>query len=135
MTCSCNGVGSCSSSAPPVCGNGIIEGFEACDDFNIVSGDGCDSTCTIENYFDCSGSTLSTCWLVGPLLLTPINSVINPNHTSANLTFAVEPAFSQLETQNWKNLIVLNSSLSIDQFNYSSGVLNLVISSNQSLDG
>ena len=88
-TCSCNGVGSCSSASVPVCGNGIIEGFEACDDSNIASGDGCDSTCTIEDYFDCSGTTLSTCWLVGPILMSPIDSVINPSHTSANLTFSV----------------------------------------------
>ncbi len=38
--------GSQSSSA--VCGNGIIEGSEGCDDGNTTSGDGCSSTCTIE---------------------------------------------------------------------------------------
>jgi cysteine-rich repeat protein len=27
------------------CGNGILEAGEQCDDFNTVSGDGCDSTC------------------------------------------------------------------------------------------
>jgi len=28
-----------------VCGNGIVEGLEACDDANTIDGDGCDSTC------------------------------------------------------------------------------------------
>ncbi|MBK8011006.1 MAG: FG-GAP repeat protein [Deltaproteobacteria bacterium] len=30
------------------CGNGVTEGGEACDDGNLVSGDGCSSTCTPE---------------------------------------------------------------------------------------
>jgi cysteine-rich repeat protein len=29
------------------CGNGVREGAEACDDGNVVDGDGCDSTCTV----------------------------------------------------------------------------------------
>ena len=38
-----------------VCGNGIIEPGEQCDDGNTVSGDGCSSTCQIEaSYYDCS---------------------------------------------------------------------------------
>ncbi len=32
----------------PVCGNGTLEGAEACDDGNATNGDGCSSTCTIE---------------------------------------------------------------------------------------
>ncbi len=38
--------GSCG--AGPVCGNGIIESGETCDDSNTISGDGCSSTCQIE---------------------------------------------------------------------------------------
>ena len=33
----------------PGCGNGIVEGGEACDDGNLVSGDCCSSSCTIES--------------------------------------------------------------------------------------
>jgi cysteine-rich repeat protein len=33
---------------PPVCGNGVVETGEQCDDGNTTSGDGCSSTCTIE---------------------------------------------------------------------------------------
>jgi cysteine-rich repeat protein len=32
-----------------VCGNGLIEGIEQCDDGNTDSGDGCSGVCTIEN--------------------------------------------------------------------------------------
>ena len=31
-----------------VCGNGLLQAGEACDDGNTVSGDGCSSTCTVE---------------------------------------------------------------------------------------
>jgi len=33
-------------SVPSICGNGVREGSEACDDGNLVSGDGCSSTCS-----------------------------------------------------------------------------------------
>ena len=36
---------------PPVCGNGQVERNEACDDGNLVDGDGCDSSCVIEDDF------------------------------------------------------------------------------------
>ena len=32
----------------PVCGNGVLESGEGCDDSNIVSGDGCSASCVIE---------------------------------------------------------------------------------------
>ncbi|MBF0491647.1 MAG: DUF4215 domain-containing protein [Deltaproteobacteria bacterium] len=35
--------------ANPVCGNRVIETGEACDDGNTQSGDGCSSSCTLEN--------------------------------------------------------------------------------------
>ena len=43
-----------------VCGDGVREGAEACDDHNTVDGDGCASTCTLEP--DCSsGTCMSKC--------------------------------------------------------------------------
>lgn len=35
------------SSPPQVCGNGIAEGTEECDDGNTLDGDSCSSTCTL----------------------------------------------------------------------------------------
>ncbi|HEX8437265.1 DUF4215 domain-containing protein [Archangium sp.] len=40
-------------SLAPVCGDGLIEAGEACDDANAVSGDGCSGTCAIEPGFSC----------------------------------------------------------------------------------
>src|SRR5438445_7919603 len=35
--------------ASPTCGNGVVEGTEECDDGNTTSGDGCSSTCQLED--------------------------------------------------------------------------------------
>jgi len=35
----------------PICGNGIVEGTEQCDDGNTASGDGCSATCQTESTF------------------------------------------------------------------------------------
>ena len=35
----------------PICGNGVVESGEACDDGNLVSGDGCNSSCQTESCF------------------------------------------------------------------------------------
>ncbi len=43
----------------PICGNGNVEGTEACDDGNTKSGDGCSGSCTVENGWECSGSPSS----------------------------------------------------------------------------
>ena len=58
----CNGVvdEGCASS---VCGNGIVEAGEQCDDGNTINGDGCTSTCTVQPGFQCTGSP-SVCFTV-----------------------------------------------------------------------
>lgn len=42
---------------PPVsvCGNGILEGIEECDDGNTIDGDGCNDTCWLEGYCEVTG--------------------------------------------------------------------------------
>ena len=39
----------------PACGNNVVEGDEACDDGNTVSGDGCNATCTARDDWDRMG--------------------------------------------------------------------------------
>src|SRR6185369_16571819 len=47
-----------STPAPAVCGNGIQESGEECDDGNVASQDGCSATCTLE---PCVAAPLSRC--------------------------------------------------------------------------
>jgi cysteine-rich repeat protein len=42
------------------CGSGVVEPGEECDDGNLVDGDGCSATCTIEPCWECTGNP-STC--------------------------------------------------------------------------
>lgn len=53
----CSGGGGDGGGAQAVCGDGTVEGTEACDDGNLVDGDGCDSSCTPS---DCTGDALAT---------------------------------------------------------------------------
>lgn len=41
---------------PKVCGNGIVESGEQCDDGNVLDGDGCSSVCAIEMDYICNSS-------------------------------------------------------------------------------
>lgn len=50
---------------PPVCGNGVIEGTETCDDGGTAGGDGCSATCQLE-----PTDTRSTCALAENVTLT-----------------------------------------------------------------
>ncbi|MCP3105420.1 FG-GAP-like repeat-containing protein [Myxococcus sp. K15C18031901] len=38
-----------------VCGDGVLSGFEVCDDGNQLSGDGCSSVCQLEPGYTCTG--------------------------------------------------------------------------------
>ncbi|XXF74962.1 lamin tail domain-containing protein [Myxococcaceae bacterium GXIMD 01537] len=42
----------------PVCGNNVVEGTEQCDDGNQVSGDGCESNCTLSPVLGCPGANI-----------------------------------------------------------------------------
>jgi cysteine-rich repeat protein len=46
------------------CGDGLVTGVETCDDKNILPGDGCSVTCTIETGFQCASAQPSLCWSV-----------------------------------------------------------------------
>ena len=45
---------------PNSCGNGMVEGTEACDDGNTAAGDGCSATCTVESGYVCSPTTVGS---------------------------------------------------------------------------
>jgi len=65
-------------SAAPVCGNGVIESGEQCDDGNTINGDGCSSTCQIETVTPPSGGGVG-----GEVAPTNIN--VNPTQLNINL--------------------------------------------------
>ena len=69
--------GPCSSGGPgsviPICGNGIVQAGEFCDDGNVASGDGCSSTCAVENGYKCTtGPAVGPCTSGGPGSVVPV---------------------------------------------------------------
>ena len=61
---------SCFGSAVAVCGNGLVEVGEECDDGGQFGGDGCDAACAIECGWRCA-SGVSTAGAVAPSVETP----------------------------------------------------------------
>src|SRR3989304_6423125 len=51
-------VGGPSSEQIPICGNGVIESGEQCDDDNLINNDGCSSTCTTETPASCNNNNV-----------------------------------------------------------------------------
>ena len=43
------------TAAPSACGNGMLDGFETCDDTNTMTNDGCNDRCDTEHGYTCSG--------------------------------------------------------------------------------
>ncbi len=50
----------CRNDEGPVCGNGIVEPGELCDDGNLSAGDGCAADCTTETAGTCGNGTLES---------------------------------------------------------------------------
>jgi fibro-slime domain-containing protein len=50
------GAGCPSGDCTSTCGDGLVEGSEACDDGNLLDGDGCSSACTVEGGYTCSAA-------------------------------------------------------------------------------
>jgi cysteine-rich repeat protein len=48
-TAGSGGVGGTGGNSAPVCGDGVCEGAEGCDDGNTTSGDGCSADCVLED--------------------------------------------------------------------------------------
>lgn len=57
-----------------VCGDGVIEGAEACDDDNTSAGDGCDASCAVEAGYKCVNEP-SRCYETTWTLSDPVSSV------------------------------------------------------------
>ena len=60
------------SSAHAVCGNGVLDAGEACEDGNTTNGDGCDDTCAIESGWDCTEAVFELDFMkITPKMDTP----------------------------------------------------------------
>jgi cysteine-rich repeat protein len=65
-----------------VCGDGITEGVETCDDNGTTPGDGCSATCTVESGYACTMASPSVCTDIDECTLDTDNC--DANATCAN---------------------------------------------------
>ena len=78
----CDVVDGCVKTVEPgCCGNGTVDTGEVCDDGNIVSGDGCDSTCTCE----CASIAPKVC--IQPVAIIPDASGLGVAPSDGSLPF------------------------------------------------
>lgn len=73
-----------------VCGNGIVEAGEQCDDGNTTNGDGCSSTCQLENQPpDCSAAAATPAMIWPPnhkMVGIAVSGVTDPNGDAVTIT-------------------------------------------------
>jgi len=84
----------------PVCGDGIINGDDECDDGNTGNGDGCSSVCLVESGYMCSGE---------PSVCTPISSSSSSSSPSCTGTGCLSTATGTLVIGN-SNCVAMSSS-------------------------
>ena len=88
--CCDESAGACRQSCDSkVCGDGIIQFGEQCDDSNTTSGDGCSANCTVETGFTCVGQPSICALLSSTPTPTP---VVTPTPTHAGAPIPVIPS-------------------------------------------
>ena len=58
-----------------------LGGYKACDDGNLINGDGCSASCTVEKNYNCVGggeNKVDTCYT----LIKPVAEIIPINNSS-----------------------------------------------------
>ncbi|MDQ3364791.1 MAG: Ig-like domain-containing protein [Myxococcota bacterium] len=95
-TLTSTGLVSLTIAADPVCGDGIVAGFEQCDDGDLDVGDGCTAVCQREQGYDCTGSPSVCTPVCGDGLVRGSEGCDDGNLTvgdGCGATCAAEPGF------------------------------------------
>lgn len=92
-----------------LCGDGLKRNFEQCDDGNTVDGDGCSSTCQIEQAWTCNNNPVNTCCtLESTQLSLNIDKILKvPNRNSMTLILTVSPLLPILTPENMQHYVTL----------------------------
>jgi cysteine-rich repeat protein len=121
-----------------ICGDGKVYVLE-CDDGNLLNGDGCSSSCTIEPNFICvNGSTTrrSVCSYTAPLELKLTETSKKPNSNTVVFKLAVQPPLTSLSgLPSFKNIISTNLKNSGVDVTYENGSLTITVNYSENIQG
>ena len=118
------------------CGDGMQVTSEACDDGNIINGDGCSSLCLIESKYVCfngSVSSPSVCLISDGFSLTVkyVRRKLDSNVMQVGIL--VEPQYANLTEINFKKYLTHNVPVSDYNATYEDGMLILDFEYTESL--
>jgi len=116
--------------------------MEQCDDGNLIAGDGCSPTCTIEIHWSCvlNSAMLSVCTPIPQInmTITLASTIKSPTSNSVVFTFDISPVIPALNSLDFSQAITcdLNNTASSLDYSYNgNGVLTLTANYNSSLQG
>lgn len=99
-----------------ICGDGRLYVL-ACDDGNLINGDGCSSSCKIESGFHCTAglnNTASVCKYEGKINADLVCTYKLDNPNTAKILISFSPFISNLLRINFTNYISFNFTVSCE---------------------
>jgi cysteine-rich repeat protein len=78
-----NGRDTCSE----ICGDGLMLGYFECEDGNSNNDDGCDSSCKVEQCWECDGLSPTTCTIDPVNTIGIKNATLSINQTVVTINF------------------------------------------------
>lgn len=110
----------------PKCGDALKAPEEGCDDGNLKDGDGCSSSCSVEDKWMCQGgspTSASVCMISDFITMTVkyVRRVTTANRMQVGIKFS--PSYSQLSLINFEQYLTTNVPYTSMNQTYTNGIL------------
>lgn len=112
-----------------LCGNGVVNSPEECDDGNLISEDGCDNECIIEPYYRCDSSSPNICKIDSKVSFSLLGNrrITSSNTVIIKLGFYLQLAvFNKISFPSLFTTTIPSSKISLD-FNSNTNILTATI--------
>ena len=110
------------------CGDGFNMGIKACDDGNIINGDGCDVECKIEEGYLCAGGTLTSPDICRDIIRPTFKLLLVDPLTHRLLAQFDKPVRRNLSTVDFKDAINIEIEGPLNNYSFDFNVTNYLTS-------